>query len=52
MLFNEIKNELRNRHILVSTDGPGDNVIKMKPPMCFTKENAERVCEEIDNVLR
>lgn len=46
-----IKNELRNNHILVSTDGPYNNVIKMKPPLCFTKENSKEVVEAIDKAL-
>lgn len=47
-----IKNELRNRNILISTDGPSDNVIKSKPPLCFTKQNAESVVENIRQVLQ
>ncbi|XP_035776233.1 alanine--glyoxylate aminotransferase 2-like [Anopheles albimanus] len=27
--------------ILVSSDGPDDNVVKLKPPMVFTRENAD-----------
>lgn len=26
--------------ILISSDGPNDNVIKLKPPMCFNQDNA------------
>jgi 4-aminobutyrate aminotransferase-like enzyme len=37
-----LKNALRKRHILVSTDGPRDNVIKSKPPLCFTKKKCGR----------
>lgn len=47
-----IKNELRNRNILISTDGPSDNVIKTKPPLVFTKENADLVAEELSRALR
>jgi len=47
-----IKNELRNRHILMSTDGPYDNVLKSKPPLCFTKKNAETVVENIQEILK
>lgn len=47
-----LKNELRNHNILVSTDGPFDNVIKTKPPLCFTKENASRVVENIFQILK
>lgn len=50
-LAHHIKNELRHRHILVSTDGPYDSVIKSKPPLCFTKENAKLVVDTIDAVL-
>lgn len=51
-LASTIKNELRNRHILISTDGPDDNVLKTKPPLCFTKQNAEEVTEAIDVILK
>ena len=47
-----IKNELRNRKILISTDGPFDSVIKTKPPLCFTKENARKVVENIEEILK
>ena len=50
-LAQQIKNELRNRHILVSTDGPYDSVIKSKPPLCFTKSNVDQVVEEMRQVL-
>jgi ethanolamine-phosphate phospho-lyase len=47
-----IKNELRNNNILISTDGPYDSVLKTKPPLCFTRENAELVVESIEKVLK
>ena len=46
-----IKNELRENHILVSTDGPYDNVLKMKPPLCFNMENAKEVIDQITVIL-
>ena len=51
-LAHHIKNELRNRNILISTDGPFDSVIKTKPALSFTKENAKKVVENIDEVLK
>ena len=51
-LAQKIKNKLRDEFILISTDGPHDNVIKTKPPLCFTKENAEDVVRAIKKVLR
>ena len=50
-LAQHIKNELRKRHILISTDGPYDNVLKTKPPLCFTKENAKHVVDTVREIL-
>ena len=47
-----IKNEMRSQHILIGTDGPFDNVIKTKPPLCFTKENAKEVVDKLNNILK
>lgn len=51
-LAQKIKNELRAQFVLVSTDGPGDNVIKTKPPLIFNKDNALEVVEKMDSILR
>ena len=47
-----VKNELRNRHILVSTDGPYDSVIKTKPPLCFSKANVDQVVAALRDILK
>ncbi len=52
VLANHIKNELRNRHILINTDGPHDNVLKIKPPLRFSKEDAFKTVEQIDKILK
>ena len=36
-----IVNRMKERGFLLSTDGPNENVIKFKPPMCFSMENAK-----------
>jgi 4-aminobutyrate aminotransferase-like enzyme/Ser/Thr protein kinase RdoA (MazF antagonist) len=46
-----IKNKLKERYILIGTDGPYDNVLKTKPAMCFTLENAKKVVDSIDEIL-
>lgn len=50
-LASYIKNQLRNRNILISTDGPFDSVLKTKPVLCFTKKNADEVVRNIDAVI-
>ena len=43
--------EMKNRCILLSTDGPLNNVLKIKPPMVFTEENADRLVCAFGEVL-
>lgn len=38
-----IKNGLRENHILISTDGPGDGVLKIKPPLSFNLMDADKL---------
>lgn len=38
-----VVDRMKNTHkILVSSDGPNENVIKLKPPMVFNAENADQ----------
>ncbi len=46
-----IANRMRELGILLSTDGPLYNVIKMKPPMCFTIENVDEMIQRLGKVL-
>ena len=38
-----IINQMKDQKILLSTDGPDHNVIKIKPPMIFNRENANEL---------
>ncbi len=42
---------MRSHHILLSTDGPFHNVIKLKPPMVFDQADAERLVLFLDRTL-
>ena len=44
-------NRMRECGFLMSTDGPLHNVIKIKPPMCFSKENSDFLLEWTDRIL-
>ena len=44
-------NEMRNRGVLTSNIGPNDNVLKIRPPMPFSKENADQLLSTLDDVL-
>ncbi|GAB4581503.1 MAG: hypothetical protein Fur0022_42500 [Anaerolineales bacterium] len=47
----EIVERMKERGILLSTDGPLHNVIKIKPPMVITREDVERVVEALGVAL-
>lgn len=47
-----IAERMRDHGILISTDGPYHNVLKMKPPIVFTKEQADRLVTTLDRILR
>ena len=45
----EIINYMKEKGILLSIDGPFKNVIKIKPPIIFNKENVDLVCFNLSN---
>ncbi len=45
----QLVEKLKDSGILAGTDGPADNVLKIKPPLCFTPNDAGRLLEEIDS---
>jgi len=47
-LATNLVNTMRQKGILLSTDGPHNNVIKIKPPLNFNKKNVDMVCDEIN----
>ena len=46
-----VVNRLREEGILAGTDGPHHNVIKLRPPLCFTVADAERFTSTLANIL-
>ena len=43
--------KMKDRGFLISTDGPLHNVLKIKPPLVFNKENADVLLAHLDIVL-
>ena len=48
---NRIANQMRERGILLGTDGPHHNVIKIRPPMPFSESDADRLLEAFASVI-
>ncbi|NNK88791.1 MAG: aminotransferase class III-fold pyridoxal phosphate-dependent enzyme, partial [Flavobacteriaceae bacterium] len=44
-------NRMLSFGILMGSDGPDDNVIKIKPPLIFSKSNADEVLFYLEKVL-
>jgi len=42
---------MKDLGVLISLDGPMNNVLKIKPPLVFTIDNAERLVDTLDKVL-
>ena len=42
---------MRNRGILISRDGPGENVLKVKPPLVITIEDMQHFLNVLEEIL-
>jgi ethanolamine-phosphate phospho-lyase len=51
-LAGQVKNRLKASRILVGTDGPFKNVIKIKPPLCIDKKDADIFLRALEEALR
>ena len=46
-----ISNQMREQHILMGTDGPYHNVVKIRPPMPFNHHDADLLVDTMDKIL-
>lgn len=47
-----LKERMRRCGVLMSTDGPHENVLKIKPPICFEKKDADFLLDMLTKVLQ
>jgi 4-aminobutyrate aminotransferase-like enzyme/Ser/Thr protein kinase RdoA (MazF antagonist) len=47
-----VVNRLRECGILAGTDGPHDNVIKLRPPLMFSEADARLFCTTLESILK
>jgi ethanolamine-phosphate phospho-lyase len=48
IILDRLKNEFR---VIVTTDGPHENILKLKPPMVFTEANADFFVSSLEKIL-
>jgi len=46
-----VVNNMRHKGVLMSKIGEHDNVLKLRPPLCFSKDNADLLVATLDKVL-
>ena len=51
-LTTRIVNGLRERRVLISASGPRANVLKIRPPMVFSRENADMLLDALGDTLK
>jgi 4-aminobutyrate aminotransferase-like enzyme/Ser/Thr protein kinase RdoA (MazF antagonist) len=47
-----VMNRMRDHGILIGTDGPYHNVLKIRPPMPFDEKNADYLVNKIEEILQ
>jgi len=47
----QVINLMKEAGILISTDGPDHNVLKIKPPIIFTRENADELVFNLNSIF-
>ncbi len=46
-----VKNRMRENRILIGTEGPADNVLKIRPPLTFDRESVDVAVEALAMIL-
>jgi len=46
-----VVDRMHEEGVLIGTDGPHHNVLKIRPPMCFDEEDVEQLVSTLDRVL-
>jgi len=46
-----VKNRMREYRILVGSEGPKDNVLKIRPPLSIEADDIDMIIETLDIIL-
>ncbi|MCY1416823.1 2-aminohexano-6-lactam racemase [compost metagenome] len=46
-----IVNQMRERGVLISKIGAGDNILKIRPPLVFSQADADFFIDTLDSVM-
>ena len=51
LIAKHIINKMKEFGVLINTDGPDHNVIKLKPPIIFNKQNANFLLNKLSKTI-
>jgi len=51
-LAKRILMSMRRKRVCLSSEGPHGNIIKIKPPICFTKTDVDEMVDKLDETIR
>lgn len=46
-----VKNRMREKRILIGTEGPADNILKIRPPLTVTLDDVDQILAALDHIL-
>lgn len=46
-----VKNRMRDHRILIGSEGPKDNILKIRPPLTIDAQDAQMILEVLDGIL-
>jgi len=46
-----VKNRMRDHRILIGSEGPKDNILKIRPPLTIDAEGVQMILTVLDSVL-
>ena len=46
-----VKNRMRDHRILLGSEGPKDNILKIRPPLTIDKEGVDMILKTLDDIL-
>ncbi|CUI01311.1 aminotransferase class III-fold pyridoxal phosphate-dependent enzyme [Leisingera aquaemixtae] len=47
-----VKNRMRDHRILIGSEGPKDNILKIRPPLTIEPDDADMITSVLDEILR
>ena len=51
-LTSYVKNRMRDNRILIGSEGPNDNILKIRPPLTIEENDVDMLVTTLDSILK